>query len=284
MTASPPSVGAASAADDPNGWPSDDDDGNGEDDRPSGDEEGEPDEKPETEGPDDGSTSGDASEETGRDEETGREETTGDETGEADEQPSGGLVVHLNTDGAFLTAASKDDAPAWESSLLTADADIPAYTNTSKAAAVRTALEARFDGLDIEVTTEDPGLDASYVMIVLTDESPSSLGLPAPVVGAANTDCGNDNPHNVSFVFDEESSDQTAEQLANSAAFNLGVGLGLNPTTPAGDAMNSTAQAQPTRFIDGCSATQDVACNEVPGDTCPAGTQNSYRAAVAALE
>ncbi len=121
-------------------------------------------------------------------------------------------------------------------------------------------------------------------MVVLTTESPTGFGFPSTVTGAAMNDCGNMNEENVALIFDLDINGLTVDQIADTAAFNIGVGLGLNVTTTPGDLMNSVVQDVPTAFLDSCSDVGTVACDDVPANGCAVGEQNSYRALLGALQ
>src|SRR5262245_9605049 len=120
---------------------------------------------------------------------------------------SGGAahVLYLNFDGALLTKASSDDAPALRSQL--AAATIPAFTPPPGArftrqqaiASVVDRVRDWFRRYDVEVVTEAPAA-APYTMVVIGGAH-DDAGQPSGVAGMAPFDCTNANPSNVAFDF-----------------------------------------------------------------------------------
>lgn len=213
------------------------------------------------------------------DEETGEPATSG---GPGNGPPR--LLVYISTEGGSIGPATADDAAGRVSSIVTSSVDVSPYVEAERAAEVLDAIEAKFEGLPVAFTMDDPGPGKPFTMVVLTTDSPTTFGFPNGVVGAASNDCGNVNDANIAIIFDTINQDLTVDQVANTAAYNLGVGLGLNITSTPGDAMNSDVQDFPVQFIDDCSEIARNNCDDVGSHSCPPETQNSRQALLDALE
>lgn len=211
------------------------------------------------------------------DESTGGDEGTGG-TGDDDDDddgPTSSLMLHFNTEGAFLTSGM-DNAPLWESSLVTSSEDVAAYGDATRAGQIQSAFESIIADYPFDVVTEDPGIDAKYTMILLTDMSPGVFGFPSTVLSVSVSDCGNENANNVILVFDQESMSNPVDRVANAIAYSLGTASGLNPNTASGDVMNSNAADTLSSYTDECVSVGDPVCPVIPDGLCGANEQNSH--------
>lgn len=233
-------------------------------------------------GPDDGSQDSTGDETGNATSDGGTGDENGDDTGTDGGPLEPTMLLHFNYEGAFLSAGM-DDAPDWISQTISSDEDIPAHTDSARALQILAVLEDILSDYPIEIVTEDPGLDATYTMVVVADIAPTS-GFPSGVVSVGPTDCGNDNPNNVLLAFDNPTQDFTVTTVANAIAFSVGGSVGLNPNTTPGDAMNSTASDGQTSFTDVCVDFDTGVCRPIGAGGCSATQQNSHQALLAALE
>ena len=207
---------------------------------------------------------------------TGGDEGTG--AGDDDDDgPTSSLMLHFNTEGAFLTFG-EDNAPLWQSTIISGDEDVPAYGDSTRAGQIQSAFESIVADYPYEIVTEDPGIDSEYTMILLMDVAPSTFGFPFGTLSIGVSDCGNENLNNVLLVFDEESQDNPVDRVANSIAYALGVASGLNTNAEDGDVMNTAAADSPASFTDQCVSITDDTCPVLPAGLCGANEQNSHEA------
>jgi hypothetical protein len=130
-------------------------------------------------------------------------------------------------------------------------------------AAVAGALQAELTPFGVEVVRTRPAA-GDYVMIVFGGTSRSILGGTANFGSYGPLDCGNLETDDITLVFDNTND----LGVANSAMFTIGISVGLNVTTRAGDCLSqvppatactlsASAPVDPNGACPGAGATQD---------------------------
>lgn len=215
-------------------------------------------------------------------------------------------VVYLNFDGAQLTApaSGKGDHAAQGVSELVRRVNkktlnVPAAkfpSDSPRDIAIKVLIadvRNHYHGLDIKWVTQKP-IDDRYSMVVIGGSS-ELLGIKERELGWGPTDCGNQNPRNVAFVFSETITAQTGQwnstQVAATISQEIAHALGLEHVEGPDDLLMRPVPAivGSYRFADTCQKivpgpvigpNDELGCGVSPG--CPKGQQND-RAALKAI-
>lgn len=216
-------------------------------------------------------------------------------------------VVYLNFDGATLSAPAVgkgDHAARGESELVRRlgkqtlsipAASFPADSPRDLAIQVLMAdVKAHYRGLNIKWVTQRP-IDDRYSMVVIGGSS-DLLGIKDRELGWGPTDCGNQNPRNVAFVFPETIKAQTGQwnntQIAATISQEIAHALGLEHVDGPDDLLMRPVPALvgQYRFGEAChkivpgpvvGPNDELGCGASAG--CAKGMQNDRAALVAIL-
>lgn len=216
-------------------------------------------------------------------------------------------VVYLNFDGAQLTlpeAGKGDYAARGQSELVKRlnkktlnvpatqfPADLPRDITIK---VILADIKKHYAGLNITWVTERP-IDDRYSMVVIGGSS-DLLGVQDPELGWGPTDCGNQNPRNVAFVFPEtikaSSGQWNNTQIAATISQEIAHALGLEHVDGPDDLLMRPIPAivGEYRFGQAChkivpgpviGPNDGLGCGQFPG--CAQGQQNDRAALEAVL-
>ncbi len=251
----------------------DDDDDDGTDD---GDDRGD-------DGDDDDDDDGDGD---GDDDGDGDQGATTDGSDEGDPDTAGTddgvTVIYFNATGAALKPGV-DNAPLLQAETIAGNQTVAAHTNPLRAEQLMAVLQGIVADYPIEVVSDEPPAGTEYTMVMVTAAGSQSAGFETGLLSIGLADCGNLNPNNVVFVFDDPALGISVNAVANTIAFSVGSALGLNANATEGDAMSTTLSNSVSSFTDVCVPVPSEQCAPAPAGACPAGEQNSHAAMVAAF-
>lgn len=216
-------------------------------------------------------------------------------------------IVYLNFDGAQLTPPQPgkgDYAARGESELVKRlnkkTLNIPATqfpTDLPRDITIKVILadiKKHYAGLDITWVTQRP-IDDRYSMVVIGGSS-DLMGVQDPELGWGPTDCGNQNPRNVAFVFPEtikaSSGQWNNTQIAATISQEIAHALGLEHVDGPDDLLMRPVPAivGEYRFGQAChkivpgpviGPNDGLGCGQSPG--CADGQQNDQAALEAVL-
>lgn len=179
-------------------------------------------------------------------------------------------TIYLNFGGVTLSDGPEDDATQNISSIGFPELLGPALQGfAGDADAVADAVSDHVEAFNVCVVTQRPDR-GDYEMIVVTD-SPPPLQFVTALSPAA--DCGNSNPHEISFVFSSGGGN-----VALAASSRIGFHIGLENGGDPADIMGPAGHPGP-EFLETCTMLDNPppACGNQHAEYCEAGGQNSFR-------
>jgi hypothetical protein len=180
-------------------------------------------------------------------------------------------ILFLNPNGGRYSTGWADDSTQNVSSILSFEADIPAYPfGAGSWDTFMTCMRGLYAPFDIEVTDVDPG-DAAHMEVVVGGH-PNHIGMGSGIGGVAPLTCGVV-PNAVAYAFPETYGDDP-QGICEAAGQESAHAFGLDHEYLCEDILTYLFGCGPKSFQD-----QDVSCGEYGARQCYCGgaTQNSYQ-------
>lgn len=183
-------------------------------------------------------------------------------------------AIFLNFDGATMTTANWDYAPANETQFPDAGGDYPPFGEQAggqSRQAIMDAVRSHFGPYSIDITDERPTHD-NYAMIVV-----SPRGKQPGRLGFASLNCGGNNLTGVGFAHFSVG-DGNPGAMATTVSHEAAHTFGLEHTTSMEDIMYPNYTPTGDSFVDGCNPIVDNAahCTLAHSEYCEGGGQNTH--------